>query len=161
MTDAPKAQPQKDGRRKEPQPAHLSRKRAIRTRLKRQNFGIFWLVIFARRRALLHLPHQNLLKIESFSGRRILRERIFGCCISKNAGNPNGLPSILTQRKRKSASQNRSSDYSLSARHRRPEHDRFSPCARPNIFILLVILRFDLYDFYDIMIINERKNSGR
>ena len=72
----------------------VSRKRVIRTRLKRQNFGIFRLVIFARRRALLHLPHQNLLKIESFSGRRILRERIFGCCISKNAGNPNGLPSI-------------------------------------------------------------------
>ena len=67
--------------------------------------------------ALLHLPHQNLLKIESFSGRRILRERIFGCCISKNAGDPNGLPSILTQRKRKSASQNRSLDYSLSANH--------------------------------------------
>ena len=33
----------------------------------------------------------------------------------KNAGNPVGLPSILTQRKRKSASQNRGSDYSLSA----------------------------------------------
>ncbi|MDD6915689.1 MAG: hypothetical protein PUJ07_05400 [Eubacteriales bacterium] len=34
----------------------------------------------------------------------------------KNAGNPVGLPSILTQRKRKSASQNRGSDYYLSAK---------------------------------------------
>ena len=31
----------------------------------------------------------------------------------KNAGNPDGLPSILTHRKRKSASENQSSDYSL------------------------------------------------
>ena len=60
-----------------------NRKRIIRTRLKRHNFGIFRLVIFARRQALLHLPHQNLLKILSFSGHRILRERIFGCARQK------------------------------------------------------------------------------
>jgi len=36
----------------------------------------------------------------------------------KNTGNPDGLPSILTHRKRKFASENRSLDYSLSALRR-------------------------------------------
>ncbi|MBQ7953953.1 MAG: hypothetical protein IJ332_04355 [Clostridia bacterium] len=36
----------------------------------------------------------------------------------KNAGNPDGLPSILTKRKRKFNFENRGSDYSLSANER-------------------------------------------
>ena len=61
----------------------ISRKRIIRTRLKRRNFGIFRIVVFARHKALLHLPHQNLLKISSVWSRRIFRERIFGCARQK------------------------------------------------------------------------------
>ena len=34
----------------------------------------------------------------------------------KNAGNPDGLPSILTKQKRKSATENRGSDYIVSAK---------------------------------------------
>ena len=49
-------------------PSAPSRKRIIRTRLKRRNFGIFRLVVFARHKALLHPSHQNLLKISSVSG---------------------------------------------------------------------------------------------
>ena len=38
----------------------------------------------------------------------------------KNAGNPDGLPSILTKQKRKSATENRGSDYIVSAKEMLP-----------------------------------------
>ena len=61
-----------------------SRKRIIRTRHKRRNFGIFRLVVFARHKALLHPSHQNLLKISSVSGLWIFRKRIFGYARQKH-----------------------------------------------------------------------------
>ena len=51
-----------------------------------------------------------------------------------------GLPSILTQRKRKSVSQNRSSDYSLSVRLTGAESDM--PCDWKTIILLMSENRF-------------------
>ena len=92
-----------------------SRKRVTRTRLKRHNFGIFWLVIFARRQPYCIFRAKICSKFYLFQVVEFW-ESGFLVAQGKNAGNPVGLPSILTQRKRKSASQNRGSDYSLSAR---------------------------------------------
>ena len=64
---------------------YVSRKRVIRTCLKQRNFGTFRLVVFTRHKALFHPPHQNLLKILSVSGRRILRVRIFGLARQKRS----------------------------------------------------------------------------
>ena len=91
-----------------------SRKRVIRTRLKRHNFGIFWFVIFVRRQPYCIFRTKICSKFYLFQVAEFW-ESGFLVAQGKNAGNPVGLPSILTQRKRKSASQNRGSDYFLSA----------------------------------------------
>ena len=63
---------------------------------------------------MLHLPHQNPLEISSFKVEEFsMRE--FMLMQGKNAGNPDGLSSILTQQKHKFIFENRGSDYSLSA----------------------------------------------
>ena len=61
----------------------------------------------------------------------------------KNAGNPVGLPSILTQRKRKSASQNRGSDYSLSAMH--------ISAGAVKIFVFIICITFILINLFRIV----------
>ena len=99
---------------------HPNRKRVTRTRLKRHNFGIFWLVIFARRQPYCIFRTKICSKFYLFQVVEFW-ESGFLVTQGKNAGNPVGLPSILTQRKRKSASQNRGSDYSLSAKTRQLE----------------------------------------
>ncbi len=55
----------------------VNQKRIVRTCLKRRNFGIFWFVILVRHKALLPLPHQNLLKISSVSGQWNLQRADF------------------------------------------------------------------------------------
>ena len=107
----------------------LSRKIVTRTRLKQRNFGIFRLVIFARRQPCFIFRTKicskfHLFKVKEFSKREFLVAQ------GKNAGNPDGLPSILTQRKRKFTFENRGSDYSLSAIHRCDSPYHIISCCR-------------------------------